>query len=64
MGGSALSLIKPTFQIDADYYPETVAAIYVINAPRLFSILYRLASPFVDPKTLQKVRIFGSEICV
>jgi hypothetical protein len=61
MGSSALSLIKPTFQIDADYYPETVAAVFVINAPRVFSILYRLASPFVDPKTLQKVKIFGSE---
>lgn len=61
MGSGALSLIKPTFQIDADYYPETVAAAFVINAPRLFGILYRLASPFVDPKTLQKVKIFGSE---
>ncbi len=40
---------------------ELVACAMVINAPKIFTILYKLVTPFVDPDTLAKTKIFGAD---
>ena len=42
-----------------DYYPETMGAVYVVNAPLLFSALYTIVKGFLDERTRSKVRIMG-----
>ena len=42
-----------------DYYPETMGAVYVVNAPLLFSALYAIVKGFLDERTRSKVRIMG-----
>jgi hypothetical protein len=33
----------------------------VINAPKVFTLLFKLVSPFVDPDTLLKTKILGAD---
>ena len=32
--------------------------VFVVNAPRMFPVLYNLVSPFVDPRTLEVIYIY------
>lgn len=59
--GDVVDMIKQCFAIDENYYPEVVACAVVINAPRVFTLLFKVLSPFVDPKTLEKTRVIGSD---
>lgn len=43
-----------------DYYPETMGAAYIVNAPFVFSALYAIIKGFLDERTRSKVRIMGS----
>ncbi|CAG7636611.1 unnamed protein product [Allacma fusca] len=52
-----LDLIR---QYEANY-PETLKAAYVVNAPRVFMILYGMIKPLLSAHTLGKVQIFGNE---
>ncbi|KAI9561415.1 SEC14-like protein [Daphnia sinensis] len=42
-------------------YPESLRRVFVINAPKIFSILYSLSKPFMHEKTRNKVRIYGHD---
>lgn len=47
--------------MDEANYPEGLKCYLAINAPKLVTVLYKMVSPWVDPRTLQKVRIMGSD---
>lgn len=51
---------KQLFTIDEKYYPERLYKTYLINAPWYFTALYRLVSPWIDPKTATKIVVLGS----
>ena len=55
-GRSVLGMFKITSSIDAEYYPESVHRLYVINAPWVFVGFWKIAQRFVDPVTKSKVR--------
>ncbi|RXG69993.1 SEC14-like protein 2 [Armadillidium vulgare] len=40
-------------------YPETLRYAFVINVPRLFSLVYNLVKPFLHENTIKKIRIYG-----
>jgi len=42
-----------------DQYPETLAKVYVCNAPLLLMFVWRIVSPFIEADTLKKIRILG-----
>ncbi len=42
------------------YYPETLANLYIINAPWIFHPLWALIKPWLDPVTKNKFHILGS----
>ena len=54
-----LSYIKETLKICQDYYPETLAGCYVLNAGLAFRTFYSAVKIFLDVKTRSKVRVFG-----
>jgi hypothetical protein len=40
-------------------YPEFLRRVFVINAPKIFSLLYSMIKPFMHEKTRNKVQIYS-----
>ena len=55
-----MALLKVGAKICQDYYPETMAQAFVVNAPALFTALYAIIKGFLDERTRSKVRVMGS----
>jgi len=68
LSGLAMShLTGPTYNMvhvfttcDSNYYPETVRRVYLINAPSVFTVGWKIAKKLIDPTTLEKVVILGT----
>jgi len=46
---------------DADNYPETIRRVFLINSPSVFTIGWKVAKKFLDPITIQKIVILGTD---
>ncbi|KAH8825298.1 CRAL-TRIO domain-containing protein [Flagelloscypha sp. PMI_526] len=55
------SLARDSFQISQDYFPETMGALFIINAPSGFAFIYNILKPWMAPETQAKVHILGSD---
>jgi len=53
----ALAILKQIIAIDEANYPEILKRYYLINAPRFFQVLWAVVKPWLDPRTLAKIRI-------
>jgi hypothetical protein len=47
-------------QIDGKYYPETMAKHFIINAPWIFTGVWAMIKPWLDPVTAGKIKVIGS----
>lgn len=56
-----LSYLKETLKICQDYYPESLAGCYVLNANLLFRSFYTTVKVFIDSKTKSKIKVFGTD---
>jgi len=54
---SLVSTLQSISQVDADHFPDTLAELYVVNAPYIFTALAALCRPFVSSETLQKFHV-------
>jgi hypothetical protein len=52
-----IPLLRRMTQIDAEFFPETMYDITVVNLPSFFSTVIRLVSTSMDRDTLQKVHV-------
>ena len=41
------------------YYPESLAVLFVVNAPVFFVAFYRLFQSWLDPITASKIQVLG-----
>lgn len=57
----ALDISFEMLQMNEANYPEFLRRVFVINAPKIYSILYSLSKPFMHEKTRNKVRIYGHD---
>ena len=57
----ALNLFKQSLGLLDLLCPETLECIYVINAPAIFSILFKLVKPMVPKATLKRIRVCGDD---
>ena len=57
----ALRVFKRTLVIDEACYPERLETLFMINAPFTFSILWAMIRPWIDPVTVAKFKIMGSD---
>jgi len=55
------SLIRNSFQISQDYYPESLGKVAVINAPSTFTVIWNAVKPWLSKETAAKVDILGSD---
>lgn len=54
--GHGIDYIKAISQIDQLAYPEILGKMVIINAPGYFSGAWRLIRPFLDERTVSKVK--------
>ncbi|XP_033747667.1 SEC14-like protein 2 isoform X2 [Pecten maximus] len=43
-----------------DNYPERLKFIFIINAPKIFPVIWKLVRPFVAEETRKKIKVFGT----
>ena len=55
----ALSALARLSEVIIANYPETVAHMLVVRAPRVFPLLWQLVSCFFDPNTRKKIIVYG-----
>jgi hypothetical protein len=61
MSSSTLSMVKRRVRVEEDNYPEVVKRVFLINAPSQFATVSTVLKVFVDPGTLEKMRLLGSD---
>ena len=61
MKHGAMPFVKEVTAIDQTHYPERLAAIYIINAPRLITMVWSVVRRWLDPVTREKVHILKAE---
>ncbi|XP_046460721.1 SEC14-like protein 2 [Daphnia pulex] len=57
----ALDTTVKVVQIIEGMYPELLYRVYIINAPKIFSVLYSMILPFIDERTRKKIQIFSHD---
>lgn len=55
----AVPHFKQLSRVLDDNFPEKLHVAYVINAPRIFSMVFKMVAPFLAADTKAKVRVFG-----
>ena len=56
-----LDLLKQCIKLDESCYPERLSRLFVVNAPTVFRIIWAVVKPWLDPRTLAKISILGSD---
>ncbi|CAE7225217.1 unnamed protein product [Symbiodinium natans] len=55
----AVAAFKDFLVVSSRYYPESLAVLFVVNAPPVFVALYRLIKTWLDPVTASKIQVLG-----
>ncbi|EDQ84455.1 uncharacterized protein MONBRDRAFT_34692 [Monosiga brevicollis MX1] len=58
--GQKKAVIQKVFSVGADFFPESLWKIYVINAPFVFRTVWAMIKPWIHPITQAKVNMLGS----
>jgi len=53
------AIIKEASAISQDYFPETMAKMFILNAPFWFRGVWYIIKQFLDSKTVAKISILG-----
>lgn len=59
--GEATEIIKMIAKTDSSYYPETMGAMFIINAPAVFSMAWSMIQGFLDPRTVSKISVCSTK---
>ena len=57
--GKVKAFLKIAMDIGQDHYPEILGNMYIINTGMLFSGMWMLVKPWIDPKTQQKIKLIS-----
>jgi hypothetical protein len=57
---SVYGYLKSAAAISQNYYPERLGKLYIINAPWGFSSVFSVVKRFLDPVTVAKIHILGT----
>ncbi|KAF8967167.1 CRAL-TRIO domain-containing protein [Flammula alnicola] len=55
------SLVRNSFQVSQDYYPETMGQLAIINAPATFTMIWNAIKPWLSKETVAKIDILGHD---
>jgi hypothetical protein len=57
----AREFLKTVSKVSSDNYPETLGAMFIVNVPSFFSVLYNVAKPLIPPETKRKIHVLTSK---
>jgi hypothetical protein len=57
----SLQLLRAVLPIIQTYYPERTFRIYIINPEFMLKMVWNVVTPFLDKRTLAKIRVLKSE---
>ncbi|CAO0792693.1 unnamed protein product [Mucor circinelloides] len=57
----ALNFIRAIADCDQKYYPETLNKFFLVNAPGAFVYVWKIVKAWLDPGTIAKIQIIGSD---
>jgi hypothetical protein len=57
----AIDAVIQCFQMYEANYPELLRRVFIINAPKIFSILYSIVTPFMHERTRDKIQVYGQD---
>ncbi|CAO3597374.1 unnamed protein product [Absidia cylindrospora] len=57
----AINLIRTISDVDQKYYPETLNKLFLVNAPGAFVYFWKIVKCWLDPGTINKIQILGSD---
>lgn len=60
LSSKTIDLLKITAEIDDTHYPESLRKLYFIRAPSLFAVFYKAITPFLDKRTVSKLKIVST----
>ena len=55
------SYLRKAIGVDQDYYPEHLGTMFIINAPWIFSGMWNFIKALLDPKTVRKIKVLGTD---
>ncbi|QPG74785.1 cytosolic factor, phosphatidylinositol/phosphatidylcholine transfer protein [Brettanomyces nanus] len=56
-----IGYVRAASNVGQNFYPERMGRFYLINAPFGFPTAFRIFKPFLDPVTISKISILGSD---
>jgi len=56
-----LDMIQKLAEIDQNHYPESLKKMYLVNAPSIFSVIWKIIAPWLDPITAAKMAIVSTD---
>jgi len=59
--GKVRALVQLASKIGQDYYPEIMGAMFIVNAPMLFTGVWAIVKGFLDERTRNKIHIKGGK---
>lgn len=59
--GKGIGYFKSVISASQDNYPETMGSLFIINAPWVFNIAWKMVRPLLHANTLDKIHILGSD---
>lgn len=60
LNSRTMSIIKEQSKIDSLCFPETLSKMVIINAPRFFSMSWKIIKGWIDARTANKIEIISS----
>ncbi len=54
-------MLRTLIHINQEYYPERLSLGVLMNAPRIFQWVWSIISPWIDPKTRNKIKLLGTK---
>jgi len=59
VGADFLWLVKAIAKVDQCHHPERMGKTFIINTPRVFPMVWRGITPFLDHNTVSKIALFS-----
>jgi hypothetical protein len=57
VSGDVFNFMKMLGTTIADYNPERIHQVFIVNPPSWFNLLWKLASPSINPKTRERIHV-------
>jgi hypothetical protein len=61
VSGDVFNYMKQLGEIVAEYNPERIYQVFIINPPSWFNFIWKLVSPLINPKTRERVHVLRGQ---